>query len=107
MELKLKNINLYGENKQRVVISIEARYGWNEKTYGDLIKISFDSTNINPSISVKIKNQGVAFVIERIIECLSEIDFPASNGTPLSLIIKTLAKDLKMAYDEENIQDLI
>ena len=108
MELKLRNIQYYGENNSRIVISIEARYGWGEENYAEIIKITYSTIKKTATITVKAKNPGVSLIVRKLIEVLKKIDFESDTiKNPAAIIITELHTELKMTFEEEMIDKTI
>ena len=104
MNLKLKKIHSYGKDKSLLLISIEAVYGWDNKMYGDLIKINFNLKKREAYLTVKVKNPGIALVTERIIELLAKIHISDSTlKNPPLVMIERMGEILGMEYDPKMV----
>ena len=108
MELNLRNIQYYGDNNSRIVISVEVHYGWEENHFAEIVKISYHTIKKNPTITVKAKNPGISLVIKRMIEVLNKINFESDKiKNPAAIIITELHAELKMTFEEEMIDKTI
>ncbi len=104
MELKLRNVQYYGEDNSRIVLSVEAHYGWEENNYAEIIKISYSTIKNNPTITVKAKNPGITLIVRRIIEVINKIDFISDKiKNPAAILITELHSSLKMTFEEDMI----
>ncbi|MFC1670838.1 hypothetical protein ACFL20_10640 [Spirochaetota bacterium] len=106
MDLKLKKIYSYGEDKSLLFISIEAVYGWENEMYGDIIKINYNMKKRDAYLTVKIKNPGIAVITEKIIELLTKINISDNSlKNPPLVIIERMGEILGMEYDPKMVID--
>ncbi|MCP4131648.1 MAG: hypothetical protein GY754_11780 [bacterium] len=108
MNLKLKNIYPYGDDKTMLFVSIEAKYGWKGETCNDVIKINYNGKKREAFLTVKIENPGVGLLAERIIEVITTIDFKQDvTRNPVVIVIERLSDSLGMEYKREMLEDAL
>ena len=108
MNLKLKDISYHGDGNTILYISIEAIYGWENKMYGDIIKINYNTQKKSMHLTVKIKNPGISQVVDRIIQLLSNINTSDDSlENPPLTIIEKMGEVLAMEYDLQTVTELL
>lgn len=106
MHVILKNIRVHA-NGGPVVYSIETSYGWNGKTCVDVIRLQYTPGKRDITLAVRARHQGVAFVLERVIEVLQDHDLTSPEiKHPCRWIVEHLNLQLGMTFDEEMLASL-
>jgi len=105
MELTLKKVSTYGEDKTKALITISVTYAGENEMLTDLIKINFIGAKKETYLTVKAKNPVIGAVIERIIKSLEDIHFiNSSNLVYPQVIIEELATDMGLQFDKEIVK---